>query len=159
MQQQITCIGCGSVHTLGAKEPWHYSLNSLAQMSVSQGVLGVLHALTALEASTIHSFFAFSPSLDLFRPADEVPWHEIDVACIADGDFVIGEVKEGFVQKKAFDDLAEISEALRPDRAIIFLPLEHATKQQQELKSWLAEMNTRLGPIGVSSEIFTLPEF
>jgi hypothetical protein len=128
-------------------------------MSVSQGVLGVLHALTALESSAFLSFFAFSPSLDLFRPGDKKPWHEIDVACIADGEFVIGEVKEGFVQKKAFDDLAEISEALRPNRAIIFLPLEHATKQQGELRNWLGEMKTRLAPISVSAEIFTLPEF
>jgi hypothetical protein len=159
VRQQITCIGCGDIHTLGAREIWTYSLNSLAQMSVSQGVLGVLHALTTLESSAMGSFFAFSPSLDLFRQGDNEPWHEIDVACVVDGDFVIGEVKEGFVQEKAFIELAEISEALKPDRAIIFLPLEHATQQQAELRNWLAEMAARLAPIKVLPEIFTLPEF
>jgi hypothetical protein len=157
--QQITCIGCGQVHALEAKETWSYALNSLARMSVSQGVLGVLHALTQLESSTIHSFFAFSPSLDLFRPGDKQPWHEIDIACIADGEFIIGEVKEGFVQKKDFEELAEIAEALMPQRAIMFLPLDRATKQAQELHDWRKEMDARLEPKGISSELFTLPEF
>lgn len=128
-------------------------------MSVSQGVLGVLHALTALESSTFQSFFAFSPSLDLFRAGDRTPWHEIDLACVADGDFIIGEVKEGLVQKATFDELAEIAEALKPNRAIIFLPSDKASKQQAELQNWLAEMQRRLQPAGVTAEIFILPEF
>ena len=45
------------------------------------------------------------------------------------------------------------------DRAIMFLPLEHATKQWNELKQWLAETRDRLAPKGISAEIFTLPEY
>jgi len=157
--QKTTCSGCGGFHTLRARERWSYGLNSLAQMSVSQGVLGALHALTALHSSNIHSFFAFSPSLDLFRPGDTQPWHEIDIACVADGDFVIGEAKEGFVQKSDFDNLAEIAEVLRPDRAILFLPFEHASKQRAELDRWFADTRARFDAAAVSFELFTLPAF
>jgi hypothetical protein len=158
LRQHVVCTGCGNKYALRATELWSYALNSLAQMSVSQGVLSVLHALTAV-ASHALSFFVFSPSLDLFRNGENKPWHEVDVLCIANGEFVVGEVKEGFVQKTAFDELAEVAEALRPQRAIIFLPVENATKQWAELNGWLKEFQMRLGPQGIRAEIFTLPAF
>jgi hypothetical protein len=158
LQQDLTCVGCGAKHFLGATEQWSYALNTLAQTSVSQGVLGVLYALAAV-ASHSHGFFVFSPSLELFRHGTDGPWREVDVLCVADGDFVIGEVKEGYVQRDAFEGLASLAEVLLPQRAIMFLPLEHAGKQADELNSWLAEISTRLSPKGVSAEIFTLPEY
>ena len=158
LRQHLTCVGCGSKHPLRANERWSYALNTLAQTSVSQGVLGVLYALAAV-ASHSHGFFVFSPSLELFRHGIKGPWSEVDILCVAEGDFVIGEVKEGYVQKTAFADLAEVAEVLLPDRAIMFLPLEHATKQWDELKKWLAEIRDRLAPKGISAEIFTLPEY
>jgi hypothetical protein len=158
LRQNLICVGCGNKYALRSTELWSYALNSLAQMSVSQGVLGVLHALTAI-ASHAHSFFAFAPSLDLFREGTKEPWHELDVLCVADGEFVIGEVKEGFVQKSAFEELAEVAEALLPQRAVIFLPVENATKQKAELNGWLKETQARLNPKGIAAEIFTLPAY
>jgi len=111
LRQHLTCVGCGGKHPLRANERWSYSLNTLAQTSVSQGVLGVLYALAAV-ASHSHGFFVFSPSLDLFRHGTQGPWREVDVLCIAEGDLVIGEVKEGYVQKAAFADLADVAEVL-----------------------------------------------
>lgn len=158
LRQNLTCAGCGNRHSIRATERWSYELNTLAQICVSQGVLAVLHALTAV-ASHAHTFFVFSPSLNLFRPGDGSPWHEVDVLCVANGDFVVGELKEGFVQKRAFDDLAEVAEALLPQRAIIFLPFDHAQQQWAELSVWLSETRSRLAPKDISAEIFTLPEF
>jgi hypothetical protein len=158
LRQHLTCSGCGHKHSLRATEKWSYTLNTLAQTGVSQGVMGVLHALTAL-ASQSHTFFIFSPSLELFRDAGNCPWHEVDVLAVANGDFVIGEVKEGYVQKTAFDELAEIAETLLPQRAIIFLPFEHAKKQWSELNEWVRETQARLAPKNISFELFTLPEY
>jgi hypothetical protein len=158
LHQHVVCAGCGNKYALRATELWSYALNSLAQVSVSQGVLAVLHALIAM-ASHAHSFFAFSPSLDLFRTGENKPWHEVDVLCVANGEFVVGEVKDGFVQKTAFDELAEVAEALRPQRAIMFLPVENATKQWAEISGWLQELQLRLGRQGIRAEIFTLPAF
>jgi hypothetical protein len=156
--QHITCAGCGSKYALTATELWSYALNSLAQMCVSQGAIAVLLALTAL-GSRARSFFAFSPSLDLFRSGNTQVWHEVDILCIVDGEFVIGEVKSGSVGKKTFDELAEIAEALRPQRAIIFLPLESAIGQQANLETWLQELQSKVGAHGISAEIFTLPAY
>jgi hypothetical protein len=158
LRQELTCGGCGSKHSLRATEQWSYSLNTLAQTSVSQGVLGVLHALAAV-ASHAHDFFIFSPSLELFRPSEGNPWHEVDVLCVANGDFIIGEVKEGFVRKRAFEELAEVAEVLLPQRAIIFLSYDRAKKQWKDLNDWLTETRSRLDPKGISAEIFALPEY
>jgi len=158
LRQHLTCVGCGAHHSLGANKRWSYSLNTLAQNSVSQGVLGVIYALASI-ASHSHGFFIFSPSLNLFRDRVERVWHEIDIICVAEGDLVIGEVKEGYVQKDHFDQLADIAEVLLPQRAIMFLPLEHASKQRDELKKWGTEARDRLGPKGISVELFTLPEY
>jgi hypothetical protein len=158
LRQHLTCSGCGRQHSLRATEKWSYTLNTLAQTGVSQGVMGVLHALTAL-ASQSRAFFVFSPSRELFCGSGSGPWHEVDVLAVADGQFVIGEVKEGYVQKIAFDELAEIAEVLLPQRAIIFLPFEHAKKQWAELNEWLRETQARLAPKNISFEIFTLPEY
>jgi hypothetical protein len=152
LRQQVTCPGCGSKYALQATEAWRYALNTLAQMSISQGVLAVLQALIAIESHS-HWFFAHSPSLDLFKKGEKEPWHEVDVLCVADGEFV----KDGFVHKSDFDKLAEVAEVLRPQRAIIFLPAEIASKQTGELKSWLNEQHSRLNPNGIKAEIFTLP--
>jgi len=135
LTQRVTCPGCGTRYPLGATEFWSYALNSLAQMSVLQGALAVLHALTVL-ASQARTFFAYSPSLDLFRHNVAKPWHEVDIACILDGQLVIGEVKDGTVSKKVFDDLGEVAEALRPQRVIVFLPSDGITKQQEQLRTW-----------------------
>jgi len=158
LRQQVTCSGCGSKYALKATEAWRYALNTLAQMSVSQGVLAVLQALIAIE-SHARWFFAFSPSLDLFKRGENKVWRAVDVLCVVDGDVVIGEVKDGFVQKSDFDKLAEVAEVLRPQRAIIFLPAEIASKQTDEVKSWLNEQHSRLNPNGIKAEIFTLPMF
>jgi hypothetical protein len=62
-------------------------------------------------------------------------------------------------QRTAFIDLADTAEVLLPDRAIMFLPLEHASKQWDELKQWLAEIRDRLAQKDISAEIYTLPQY
>jgi hypothetical protein len=158
LRQHVTCTGCGAAHSLGATKRWSYSLNTLAQNSVSQGVIGVVYALASL-ASHSHGFFIFSPSLNLFRSDPRVVWREVDIICVAEGDLVIGEVNEGYVQENEFDKLAEIAEVLLPQRAIMFLPLDRAKQQWEELKKWATDKRAALGPKGVSVEIFTLPEY
>jgi hypothetical protein len=87
-----------------------------------------------------------------------VAWHEIDVAAVIDGEFVVGEVKEG--QRKGtkadFDELAEIAEALRPERAIMFLLLDNVPADAEKL---LEETRQRLSPKGIKAQIFHLPAF
>ena len=157
LKQQVRCPGCGYEAAIGAQQEWFYALNSLAEMSVSQGQLAVMQALTALTQQHHQSFF-FSPSLNLFKEGHGKPWHEIDVVAVADGELVIGEVKDGErdVTKTDFDELAEIAEALRPQRAILFLPAERVTKNTVKL---LNEVRNRMSPLGIEAQIFALPTF
>ncbi len=93
-------------------------LNSLARMAVTQGVVGVVQVLNGLRREANTSFF-YSPSLELYRPGDKRPWHEIDLLCVIDGALTIVEVKEGRVKSSDLEELVEIAKALRPDRAVI----------------------------------------
>jgi len=156
--QHVTCPGCGTTDALSATEPWSYGLNSLVQMGVLQGALAVLHALTVL-AARARTFFTFSPSLDLFRQNSTEVWHELDVACVVDGEFVFAEVKDGPVTKKAFDDLEEIAGAIRPQRAVVFLPLNNAIEQKSDLQKWSEESQARIRSIGTTVEVYTLPGY
>ena len=155
LKQQVRCPGCGREQAIGTQQEWCYALNSLAEMSVLQGQLAVMQALAAL-ASHHHESFFFSPSLDLFKPGATEPWHEIDVAAVAEGEFVIGEVKEGDITKNDFDELADIAEALRPQRAIMFLSHENIAAGTMQM---LEATRQRLSPRGITVQIFALPAF
>ena len=126
-------------------------------MAVVQGQLSVMQALSALASNSWHSFL-YSPSLDLFKAGSTDHWHEIDIPAVANGDFVVGEVKGGerAVTERDFSELGEVAEALRPQRAIMFLPNENVT---QEVMAWLEQMKARLNPLGITSQIFALPSF
>jgi hypothetical protein len=114
-----------------------------------------MHALAAL-ASSSHGSFFYSPSLDLFKTDTQQPWHEIDVPAVAEGEFVIGEVKGGSIAQSDFIELAEIAEVLRPQRAIIFLPHENISS---DVLKWRAEAHSRLSLNGIRAEIYDLPTF
>jgi hypothetical protein len=140
------------------QEEWHCNLNTLVQMGVIQGVFGVLQAL-AYVGTHAKEFFAFAPSLNLYRPGDTQHWCEIDLACIVDGQFLIGEVKEGIIQEAAISKLVEVARTVQPDRLAIFLPEEVSQKQTAELQKWIATANHSLLENGITLELFELPQF
>ena len=156
LKQTVRCAGCGHEQVITAREEWSYRLSSLIEMGVIQGQLAVMQALAEL-AYHSESFF-YSPSLELFRPADEEPWHEIDVVALVDGEFIIGEVKEGErpVSKRDFDDLSTIAETLRPQKVVLFLPPANVTKDSI---NFLKATQERLMPMGIKAEMFALPTF
>jgi hypothetical protein len=155
VKQEIHCDGCGHDQFIGAPIEWSYALNSVVQASVAQGQLAVINALAAL-ASHPHQSFFYSPNLELFKEGSAEPWHEIDVAAVIDSEFVVGEVKEGQrkITKADFDELAEIAETLRPDRAIMFLLADNVPAEAENL---LEQTRQRLSPKGIKAQIFQLP--
>ncbi len=157
VRQENRCDGCGHVQSVGAPIEWSYALNSVAQASVAQGQLAVINALAAVASQPQQSFF-FCPNLELLKEGAAEPWHEIDVAAVVDGEFVVGEVKEGQrkLTKADFDELAEIAEALRPDRAIMFIAADTIPAETEQL---LEQARQRLSPKGIKAQIFHLPAF
>jgi hypothetical protein len=158
LTQHVTCPGCSAQSAVSVTESWSYGLNTLVQMCVLQGSMAVLHALTVLLARA-RTFFTFSPSLDLYRGNSADVWHEVDIVCVIDGELVVGEVKDGPVGRKAFEDLSEVAEAIRPQRAIIFLPLSSAAEQQTDLQNWSRELQSKVASFGTRAEVFTLPAY
>src|SRR5665213_544310 len=158
LKQGVRCPGCDHEQSIGVPPEWCYALNSLAEMSVVQGQLAAMQALTALASNHHHSFF-FSPSLDLFKAGSTDVWREIDVATVAEGEFVIGEVKggeRGDVTEEDFDKLAETAEVLRAQRAIMFLPHNRISP---DILNWLGKIRQRLLPQGIKAQIYALPTF
>jgi hypothetical protein len=74
--------------------------------------------------------FMFSPCVDLFRHAPDGTGEyqrvgELDLVCVVDGRFTIGEVKTsvGLFRKKDFDGMTVIAKAIKPD-VVLFSTLD-----------------------------------
>jgi hypothetical protein len=157
VKQTVPCAGCGEQRPVGAEEPWHYALNSLAEIGVSSGQRAVLQSLAAIAGHSWHTFL-FCPSVELFTAASAKAWHEVDVLAVSDGQFIIGEVKGGerAVTRDDFRELAEIAQELRPTRAIMFLPVNQAGSKAGE---WLEEIRPALVAQKITPQIYQLPTF
>ena len=68
--------------------------------------------------------FIWQPNLEIFRPdhkKGERPWAELDIVCLVDGKFVVGEVKDSIDQfgDHEFEALRKVCGAIRPDVALL----------------------------------------
>lgn len=153
VRQFNECSGCGNPRPLAVGAEWRYRLNSLAKRCVSARILAVLQALTSVARGSMTSFF-YSPSFNLFKVGSEDVWRELDLACVRDGKLIIGEVKDGSFDKEELDRFADIAEAIRPDRAAIFIPQD---RFDSKAKKWFSELQTRLAIVGVQAEVYQLP--
>ena len=123
ISQQLTCQGCRVPFPLKPELTWQYRLNSLVHAAYAlHGTTPVILVLGQLLAESKTSFL-FSPNLNLLAaPQDELSQEletvaEVDIACIQDGKFIIGEVKQSMklFREKDFDDMAKIAEKTKPD--------------------------------------------
>jgi hypothetical protein len=94
--------------------------------------------------------------LELFRDGNDKAWREIDLACVVDGELILGEVKEGGFPKKDFEKLGDVAEVIQPDRAAMFISLE---QWNANVEAWKDEMKRRLEPRGIVGELYALPSF
>jgi hypothetical protein len=152
--QRGECPECGTPWTAEADKPWRYRLASLAKRAVqrSGGAMPVLLAIWRLFVESKGSFL-WQPNLGIFRLDHEkgkAPWGELDICCLVDGKFVVGEVKDN-IDNFGADDFAKIRkicEAICPDTALlVFMEGEFNAKSSfadrlQELQSQLAPLTT-----------------
>jgi DNA-directed RNA polymerase subunit RPC12/RpoP len=94
LDTSLECEGCGSTVQLQIESPWTYRLNSLVRNGVAQhGVVPVIWALCELRRYS-RSMFSYLPGIQLVTKYDDAsPSAELDIACISDGELVVGEVK------------------------------------------------------------------
>ena len=160
--QQLTCQGCRSPFPLDPELMWQYRLNSLVHAAyASHGTTPVILVLGQLFRESRISFF-FSPNLNLLAaPQDEFTEKqeieaEVDIACIQDGKFIIGEVKQSMslFKKKDFDDMAEIARRTKPD--IVLFSCMDSDKPTPLITKNIERIQSELSPLEIDVQWYEL---
>jgi hypothetical protein len=146
-RQEAICDGCRFSYSMPAEPALSYRLSTLAKQGISShGLVPVVLVLGQMLNDARSSFF-FAPSLDLLRgvsdePRQYEPLTDLDIVCIKDGKFVIGEVKNRQARFELDDCLAlgQIAMAVEAD-VLLFSSLEdHQTKQTAEMISKVKDL-------------------
>jgi hypothetical protein len=152
LRQELTCRGCGRINSISIWGGWAVSLNSLAQRCISGGSLSVAFALSQIES--LHGPFFWAPSLHVHHAKYGPNWREIDFACVAGGEFWIGEVKSGKVSATDVRRFGDVAEVIRPDRAALYVEYDQIDHSVLALAQ---QLRTRLNPFGVQAYLHALP--
>ena len=153
--QQLICQGCRFLFPLHPEPIWQYRLNSLVHAAYAlHGTMPLILVLGQLLYESNTSFL-FSPNLNLLVKSQNKSSSklktaaEVDIACIRDGKFIIGEVKQSIslFEKKDFDKMAEIAKRVKPD-----IVLFSCVDQQQPTKfitDQIERIQSKLSPLEI----------
>ena len=117
----MRCQHCTADFTLAPNPTWEFRVNGLIQNALADhGVLSVLHAVHDLTDRARAMAFTTAP-LELRESFDGPVVTDLDVFVIADGKFIIGEVKSstGSVTPEQLKVLGEVAIEIRPDFVIV----------------------------------------
>jgi hypothetical protein len=122
LKREVLCHGCQSILRVEVESPWIYKLNDLIRNAISfHGVFPIVWALGKLLFITPLSFI-YLPGVCLYEEYNSPsPYAEIDIACIENGKFAIGEIKtsaEGF-KESDLKKFIKICKNIEPNEAII----------------------------------------
>lgn len=93
IRSNLVCQGCQQLVLTPPEIVWEYKLNSLVHDAIQDhGTFPVVWVLHQILGESRESFI-FNSSLELCADFASPPSAEIDMACIQDGKFVIGEIK------------------------------------------------------------------
>ena len=153
--QHLTCQGCRIQFPIHPELTWHYRLNELIQAAhAMHGTTPVIMILGQLLKESKTSFL-FSPNLNLLaKPQGASPEKldkaaEIDIACIQDGKFIIGEVKQSasLFKEKDFDAIANIAERTKPD-VVLFSCLD-SQQPTKSIDKHIERIRVKLSPLEI----------
>lgn len=142
----------GSAFYLVPSMKWYYRLNSLIGAAFSlHGTVPVLMVLNQMSTSDAQTSFLYVPSVDLYKKeegTEEFLYGELDLACIQDGKFVIGEIKQSVDLFSAvdFERMYNMAVLLKPDK-IIFSSLSPAPNRT--VNDGIAELKTKLADLEI----------
>ena len=153
--QQLVCQGCRIPFPFQPELDWQYRLNNLAHVAHAQhGTTPLILVLGQLLDESRDSFL-YSPNLNLFaEPKDSSSENldliaEIDIACIQDGKFIIGEVKQSrsLFNKNDFDKTAEIAKRVKPD-TVLFSCIDNQ-EPTKNITAHIERMKKELCPLEI----------
>jgi len=145
-KQTLQCKGCSYGYSIRPQEKWYYKLNSLVQAGCAVHGLTPVVLLLGELLETCRSSFIFLTSMELLKKDQDTAFGEIDVLCIQDGKFIIGEVKQSvdLFTKRDFEKMAEIATLIRP-HVLLFssldrTPSKSVTAHIERIKKQLAHL-------------------
>lgn len=158
--QHIKCRGCGYEYALPAEPEWFYRLNSLIRAAVSlHGTVPLLITLGQVMGDA-RSSAMFMPSTELLRKSetqgdDLVVYGELDLVCIRDGQFVIGEIKQSIdlFHPDDFSRMKEVAMRVRPD-VIIFSSMDK--EPNQYMKDNIQKLGDELADLEIKVEWYPI---
>jgi hypothetical protein len=150
LKQKIECEGCGTSFDLAPETSWLYRLNSLVESGVRQhGLVPVLLTLGELQDEA-RSSFIYSPSLDLHKKIKRGYKHlgDLDIVCIQDGKFIIGEIKQSssLFKKTHFEDAFKIAKQIKPN-VVLFSSFDG--KKTKAIDDGIKFLKEKLEPLGI----------
>jgi hypothetical protein len=116
-KQNLRCKGCNYEYSMPAYQDWYYKLNTLVQAGCfGHGLIPVILVLGELLLYPSVSFF-YAPCLELFEKYGSDSYGDIDIVCIQNGKFIIGEIKQsvGLFKPNDFIKMGDIAERIHPD--------------------------------------------
>jgi hypothetical protein len=125
LKDLMPCEVCGQEHQLPIGVALDFRMNEFFATCLREhDTITVAWAIGALRKQAKHSFM-FAPQTALYRqfPEDQGQRidRELDLICIVDGRFVVGEVKAGveLIRRSDIEDLAAVAKELSADIAVL----------------------------------------
>ncbi|HEY8659684.1 MAG TPA: hypothetical protein VIL78_11640 [Hanamia sp.] len=130
VKETISCKGCLEDFQFPVEPKFAYKLNDLIKNNIYQssglrdGNLTVIRTLVSMHRRSHQSFY-YSPQLNFYdNHHSNDPCAELDIACLSEGQFIIGEAKHDSKafsadSNKTLHSLAEVAKAIRPDKIIL----------------------------------------
>jgi hypothetical protein len=149
VSQVIECRGCGYEYTFSPETEIKYKLNSVLENGIRmRGVVPVVLALGSVFRDARH-YFDFLPPVDIFKKGKHLT--DLDICCVIDGKFVIGEVKarHGLFHPSDFKKITDIAKEIHPDR-VVFCSLDKTIPQRR--KDDVEGVKKVLTPLGIKVE-------
>jgi len=158
LKKEILCHGCQSILRVEVESPWIYKLNDLIRNAISfHGVFPIVWVLGKLSFITSLSFI-YLPGVCLYKEYNSPsPYAEIDIACIENGKFAIGEIKTSAEAFKKLDikKFINICKDIEPDEAIIGAFYDKKGKIPKLAK----ELQEKLAPYGIEVKSLTPEDY
>jgi len=161
IKQKTKCAGCNSENIVNLEEKWTYKLNTIIEAGYKNDIIPVILALNEIYSRDRKSFL-YVPSINIYLKGNSTVFTDLDIACIRDGKFIIGEVKKHQKNFKPsdFDKLITVAKIIKPDIVIISsLDMTQAKGPNITINNGLKKSRQELRPLGVKVEPIIYYEF
>ncbi len=149
VNQLIECRGCGFQYPFAPETEIRYRLSTLIENGIRmKGVIPVVLGLGTIFRDARH-YFDFLPPINIYKKKQLLT--DLDICCIIDGNFIIGEVKaqQSLFHKSDFQKTADLAKEIHPDK-VVFCSLDKTPVQW--IKDEILNINAELKDYGIKAE-------